>query len=384
LLLITIGSVKYATEEKEIKEVSLKEGLQIRTVHVSGDKNILSDGEQMSMDSLLTEKDYIFAHMKWLANVFRYIYKLFSKDKKCRSLFVNVIPSIRQFYIYHVFARRIINNFGHPILFFSLCPSSQMSIVFADHMKSCNVLTAGIRTQTTSYALEHMAINTDILFCKSFHEKNSYKALMGDTGPQLKRGCLLSLPIEMHLNSMALQDKYILLLGTTPPARQKPEIHFLYNEKLLKVAKSAGLPIVFKGHTMATSLDQAWLTHNGNNGDSFINVTEKARNKELIDNATIIVTAASTLIYHGILANKPVIILESKYDSEYIDEFSESPIHRIKWEQEITKNQLNWKKLEEATIKTKVWFEDNYFLNKDSRYMLTSMLQLAKNSKKGK
>ena len=207
---------------------------------------------------------------------------------------------------------------------------------------------------------------------------------MGNNGPQLKQGCLLSLPMEVNLNSMELPDKYILLLGTAPPAGQKQEIHFLYNEKLFKVAKSAGLPIVFKGHTMATSLDKAWFSHSSNNKDSFINVSETERNKELIDNATVIVTATSTLIYYGILSNKPVIILESKYDSEHIDEFFESPIPRIKWGQETTKNHLNFKKIEEATINNKIWFEDNYFLNKDSRYMITSILQLNKNSIKRK
>lgn len=374
LLVITMGTVKYASEEDETLKACRKKGLETLTVHIAHGTSIVSDGKSLPMVSFLTPRDHIFAHFSWLKHVLLSGYHMFlSHDKKQRALYASVISDMRQYCIYVSFARRIIAEYGLPSLLFSLCPWSAASVAVSDHMKKRNVMTAGIRTQMTSEELELVVVNTDILFCKSLNEKRIFKSMFGVSGPRLKEGCLLSLPSFQQLEPMTLPAEYVLLLGTAPAMGQECHINYQYSKKLFRLAEMTGLPIIFKSHTLAAHLDQAWIAQNGIAKGKFVHILDPAYNREMIDHATLVVTAASTLIYYAILVCKPLILLESPYDGTHVNEFHKSPLFKINWNQEITADSLNWSKLQESALKAKSWFTQNYFLDKGPDYMIESL-----------
>jgi hypothetical protein len=279
-----------------------------------------------------------------------------------------------QYCVYTVFARRIVAEHGAPRLLLSLLSSAPLSAAVVEHMRGRSVLTAAIRTQTTSRVADHLVINTDVLFWKSPHERRAYEDLFVGGGPRLEAGCLLSLPEACSAEPLPLPERYVLLLGTAPTSDQGPLDYGRYNEKLFQVAAAAGLPVIFKGHDLAKDLDDAWFAARTAPERPILRVQDIGRNRELIDRSSLMVSAPSTLLYYAILCGTPVILVESKITAAIPDEFRASPIRRIPWEESAALGRLDWSELQDSARAAKAWFEENYCLQKGADYMVGFLL----------
>ncbi len=375
VLLITIGTAKYAGEEQEIVNACARTGLRVFVLHVSSRKGNLPDDGQLTLDSELTPVDYFWALSRWLWEVFRGLRACFWQDRKARSLFFASIYCIRHYFTNVAVARRILADYGMPLWALSLCPSAAMSRAIIGHVRDRGVVTAGIRTQTTSYALEHLGINSEILFCKSEHERQAYEQLFAFRGPRLQDGCLLSLPNAYELDPLSLPDEYVLLLGTGPSIGQDSRDYARFNEKLFRIAAAAGLPAVFKGHTLATDLDKAWFADNEPETRGCRQIADVCRNRELIDRSSLVVTAPSTLVYYAVLREKPVIVVEAEYNTRVTDEFQTAPFLRVRWGQEVALDRLDLSELRASGRAARRWFEETYFLDKASDYLVDVLLK---------
>jgi hypothetical protein len=374
MLLITVGGPKYASEEKKIVELCRDKGLTVSVVYSLPMPSAQSNSELLSVASTLLPRDHIWVLSIWLWKVIGNFPWLSIRDKKQRNLFVAAIPAIRQYYIYVALARRIIANQGTPHLLISLLPSSQASITIIDHMKMRGVLTAAIRTQATLHCIEHLVINADILFCKSLHERRVYEGIFAGKGPRLEAGCLLSLPEILPIEPLCLPKEYVLLIGTAPTTDENDRNYYRFNEKLFQVAAATKLPIVFKGHNLAQDLDEAWFASGRAGEGPCLRIADIHRNRELIDHASLVVSAPSTLLYYVILCGKPLIIVDSKIISECPDEFQTAPITRIAWHQTVALDHLDWNVLRDSCHAAKSWFEENYCLQKGPDYILDFLL----------
>ena len=377
LLLITHGIVKYANEEREICESCIKKGLGVFKVYPSAGICVSTTGQSVPVFSILMPVDYLRAMISWLREVFSCPKYLFSRDRKARSLFISAISAIRQHFVYVALTERIVAAHGVPEVMLSLCPGEATSVTIAGQLKKQGVFTAGMRTQTTSADIEHLAINTDILFCKSRNEKSVYAELFAGTGPRLEEACLLSLPETYQLDPLVLPDKYVLLLGTAPVSNKDRAGYENFNKKLFSVAEMSGLPIVFKGHNMAVPQDDAWFASDGRNWSDCLRITDIRRNRELIDHAALIVMPASTLLYYAILRGTPVIIVPAIIDFSIPDEFQNSPINRIALQQDIVIERFDLENLRNTVQTAERWFNDNYFLQKGADYIIDFLLREA-------
>lgn len=374
LLLVTIGGAKYAGEEREVVEACRRRGLAVRTVHVSQDSVGVAGENVLSIGSTLTRRDYAQALVNWLGAVFVGLRWCLSSDSMKRSLFVASIPALRAYKTFQLFARRIVSTYGTPTLVLSLAPWTAVSVALVDHMKGCGVLTAGVRTQTTYAEAEHVAINTDILFCKSLSERRAYASVLGESGPKLLDGCLLSIPETYPLKPLDLPREYVLVLGANPPDGQDGADRDRFDERLRQVASAAGLAVVFKDHhlTEGSGEESSGLSCTAETG--WVRVTDIRRNRELIDHASLIVSAPSTLLYYAILRETPVIIVELYSFTLLPDEFETAPVRRVAWEEGFDGGPLDWKALHDSTAAAKSWFEENYSLEKGPDFLIGFIL----------
>jgi hypothetical protein len=373
LLLITPGGSKYAGEEREIVRECRGRGLTTRTVYVIESVGDSMDGGALSVRALLTPGDYARAWCGWVFEVAKGLRWYASRDRKARSLFAAAIFGLRQHHAKVVFARRIILRYSKPCVVLSLAPTSAASVTIVESMKSEGVVTAGIRTQTTSAHEEHLAINTDILFCKSIPEKQTYASVLRGQGPRLEDGCLLSLPDTYALEPLLLPEKYVLLLGTARHYGQGTAESDDFNETLERVAAAARLPVVFKGHP-AEDDGSGRLGRLSIEGEDCLVVTDVRRNRELIDRAALVVTAPSTLLYYAVLKGVPAIIAEVSQPSSLNDEFATAPIGRVDHDQAADLGILRWEDLQDSAVRARAWFEKNYFLNKGAGYLVDYLL----------
>lgn len=375
VLLISVGTSKYAGEEQEIIEACGRGRLGTLLLRVDSRNGMFREMDQFSLDSMLHPSDYIGALWRWSCDVFRGRKWFFGCGGKSRSLFVSSIYSMRHYAVDVALSRRILSDYGTPLWSLSLCPSSSMSRAVFEHFKTRGILTAGVRTQATSYGVENLAINTDILFCKSAHEKGAYEAVFGSDGPDLEEGCVLSLPVSSDLGRLVLPEEYALLLGTAPSTGQDTGDYHRFNRKLFEAAAVARLPAIFKGHNLARDLDDAWFSGEGAIHGECVRISDIRHNRELIDRASLVLTAPSTLIYYAILRQIPVIVIEAEYCTWVADEYQSSPLKRVPWDQEIGFGCLDPNELTASARAAKEWFEKTYFLEKDSDFLVDFLLK---------
>ena len=167
LLLVTPGTDKFAVEERQVIQACAER--DVRTLIVYSDRNATGCGlgEVLTPARVLTPGDYCRVLFKWTRELTKGLRWWVCRDSKARSLFVAVIPGIRDTWTNRAFSRRVMAVHGRPQALLSLEPWSSTSLSIVDYLKSRGVLTAGIRTQTTLDREEHAVINTDILFAKS-------------------------------------------------------------------------------------------------------------------------------------------------------------------------------------------------------------------------
>lgn len=376
LLLIAPGIEKYQNEECVLIEACRARGIVVKAVHSGSElDNCFNDVELLSMTSMVTPRDYLWALSIWIWKVIRGLFQCCTGNRKHRNLFVAAIPGMWEYYRNYFFGRRIIADHGLPRLVFSLLPSSRLSIAVIDCMKERGVLTAAIRTQTTSRMVEHLVINADMLFCKSSHEKRIYEASVSSGGWRLEPGCLLSLPETYSEEPLSLPERYVLLLGTAPCCDHDGDEYGRYNDKLFQVAAATGMPVVFKGHDLAKEWDDAWFANRKIKGKSCLRIWDIRRNRELIDRASLVVSTPSTLFYYVISCGKPLVVVESKIVSSSPDEFQSAPICRIPWGHQVAMGGLDWNTLHVSSQEAQSWFENNYYLNKGSEYLVDFLLR---------
>lgn len=374
VLLVTVGGPKYAREEREMAEACQRKGLGVRKVYAtqSADNSPVVDG--LSIESCLTPGDYARVLVDWLGAVSRGLRWCLSGDGKRRSLFVASIPALRQYHTHIALARRIVSDYGLPTFAVSLAPWTATSIAVVDHMRQCGVLTAGIRTQTTYAEPEHLVIDTDLLFCKSSMEGCAYEDVFAGKGPRLEEGCLLSLPETYQLEALSLPQEYVLVLGTDPPDSQGAEDRKRFHDRLRQAATAAGLPVVYKEHHAPPVTGGRGQKDARVDSEDWLHVSDVRRNRELIDHASLVVSAPSTLLYYAILRETPVVIVEAYPFEALPDEFATAPIKRISWHDEFHAPKLDRTDLSASSASAKAWFETNYFLDKGPDFMVSVLV----------
>lgn len=375
-LLITIGTAKYASEEREIVASLINKGINVLTVYPDGRVRYSRTGILLSITSILKVDDYAWAMYNWFKSIISGTHNLFFCESKKRSLFVASISSIRHYFISFVLSERIIALQGLPIAVLSLCPFSGTSVAIVDNMKKHRVMTAGIRTQSTALELEHASINTDILFCKSLNEKSMYKKFFLEDNPILVDACLLSTPEDYHNDLLILPHKYVLVLGTGIASGQNLSDYIAFNERLICVAAKANLPIVFKGHNLAIDFDNEWFAKKPHDVHVTLRITDLKYNRQLINDADLIISPYSTLLYYVILQNKPFIIVET--DPRFNptpDEFQMAPITRINWGQPIELLNIDWTALNISSYNASIWFKNIYFIEKNADYLVNYLIE---------
>jgi hypothetical protein len=374
VLLLSAGGPKYAYEERQVIEACGRKALAVRTAYPAGRSGVSPDWGALTTGSILTSADRARAVCNWLLETVHRLPWFFGRDTKQRSLFVAVIPDIRRYYLDVAFAHRIVAKMGAPRFVFSLLPSLASSVAVVEQMKRLAVLTASIRTQTTSKDIEHLVINTDILFCKSPHEVRTYREILGGEGPRLKEGCLLSLPEEYRFNPLPLPGEYVLLLGTDAAVTVGTDDYRRFNEKLFQLGAAARLPVVFKGHNLAKDLDEAWFSDRPAGTADCVRIVDIRRNRELIDRASLVVSTDSTLLYYAILRGKPVILVDTGTSSAAVEEFQTAPVRRITWQDTVEPDDLDWNALHESSRAAKSWLQENYYLQRGVDHMVDLLL----------
>ena len=385
LLLITFGGTKYAGEESEILEACHRRGVVVRTVHLDHAPDNTADDSVVAISSILRPGDHIRILLGWLGAVARKSRFLVGRDAMARSLFIASIPALRQSEAFRVLARRIVLNLGEPTAVLSLAPWTLPSGALVEYLKGRGVPTAGIRTQTTHPELEHLSINTDILFCKSVWERHAYESVFAGNGPTLRDGCVLSLPAPFEPGPLNLPDEYVLVLGSNPPDGAAPserrQFHDRYLGRVQKVAAAAGLPVVYKQHHPSAGATEGSREFVASGGVTYVFVSDMRLNRKLIDDASLIVSAPSTLLYYAILMEKPIVIVETHPFALLPDEFAGAPIRRIVWRDDYLEDKsLEWPSLQVSARSAKIWMQTNYFLSEGAGDLVDFLLSVAKTS----
>jgi hypothetical protein len=365
LLLVTPGGGKYAREEREVVQACAERGLAILRVHSDTREIISSEADIRPAGDVLSLGDYCRVLFKWLLQCVGGTRWWFCRDRKARSLFAAAIPGMRQRCVDLAFARRIEWLHGRPLAVLTLSPWSEVSVAIVDYMKKHAIFTAGTRTQTTIDLEEHLVINTDVLFCKGVWEKSLYGRLFAGNGPLLVDGCLLSLP---------LPEEYVLLLGTARRYNQDEEDYRRTCDTLEHVAAASGLPIVYKGHP-AQDMRGTRLGGGAASSGPPVVVADLRRNRELIDRASLVVTAHSTLLYQAILSGVPAVIVDVDPPGSPPDEFHESPLRRVSQDQADRIQEFDRRALRDSAEQARHWFVQNYFLEKDVAHLLDYLLE---------
>jgi hypothetical protein len=372
LLLITAKAGRYAREEREVTEACAARDLPMGRV-LLGSRDVQFDApEPVSYADLLSAGDHVRVLALWLRETARIGRWWLARDRKARSLSAAAIPGIREYYLDLVFARRIDQVCGRPRALLTLTPWSSTSVAIINTMRARGVATWATRTQTTIDIDEHLAINADILFCKSTWERRLYGRLFRGRGPRLVDGCLLSLPEQYSLEPLALPEPFVLLLGTTRRWNESEAAFRRVCASLERVASVPGLPVVYRAHpTHAAGLERgAGSAING----AFTSVTDQRRNFELVSRASLVVSAPSTLLYHAILAGAPTVVVHIDPPDEPADEFIDSPLLRIRLEQIDALEPEDLAPARQLAADARAWFASNYFLDKGAGYMVGQLL----------
>jgi hypothetical protein len=371
-LLMTPGHPKYAFEERAWLEACHARGLGVKVIYLLRDPHVLPGAEAIAMSGTLTLRDCLWAFWRWFCETLHLLACFVIGDAKLRSLSAISVSAVWQYCSCQALAHRLVALQGPPKMAFSLLPGHGWSVAVVDYMKQIGVPTSGIRTQTTSRDVELLAINTDVLFAKSRSERQIYQEVFQGIGPRLEDGCLLSLPDIYDLPPLPLPESYVLLLGTAPVSSDGEHAYGRFNDRLFHVAKSLGLPMVFKGHNLAKQEDDAWLAAGNVDEKRCLRVSDVRCNRELIDRATAIVSAPSTLLYYAILRDKPIVVVEPNYISIFPDEFLSVPIPRVRWEETLP---MHCPLRQESPAAARTWFETEYYVDKGPAYLVDFLLK---------
>lgn len=375
MLLLSVGGAKYASEVRVISEECAKRGLLVTVVDI----NSLHAGSRDVEGSWgLSRLDHLRVLSRWLGEVVALMGSSFSSDAKRRALFASAVPGIRDYHLWKQGAYRFARSVGAPRGLISLAPSSVASRAIVDCMRSLGVPSAGLRTQTTSAELEFAGINTDLLFYKSDHERGSYEAVLGTHRPLLEEGCVLSLPERYGLEPLRLPERYALLLGTAPRFDQNEADCRRFMERLLRIGEATGLPLVLKEHDLGLPWEEGLF---GPGSAVAFRTSDLRRNRELIDGATVIVCAPSTLLYYAFLKEKPAVIVEAFPARDLPDEFLGAPVRRIPWEAPLQTDGLEWQTLIGSGAVGKSWFEVSYAISKGACHVVDRTLNLPRGAR---
>jgi hypothetical protein len=369
LLLITPGTDKFTGEEQQVRKACERKGLRVLAAYSAEGTLGSEPGAGLTAEQLLSASDYCWVLRKWLVHLLKGCRWCFSRDRKTRGLFVAAIPGIRHHWTSLAFGRRLCATYGRPHAVLSLEPWSTTSVSMVDYMKANHVYTGGIRTQTTMDRDEHIIINTDVLFCKSVWERDLYRRLLGEQGPALQEGCLLSLPQPMPFDPLVLPEKFVLVLGTARQYGQDEQYYEDLRETLQRTAAAYGLPVVLKAHP-AERLESDGSTRRELEQKTFQVITDVKRNWELINRASLVISAPSTLLYQAIVSGTPILIVEADPEDYPADEFDVSPIPRVSRGNPEPTRLPALSLLQESKGTVKAWFEASYFLAKDATFIV--------------
>ena len=117
------------------------------------------------------------------------------------------------------------------------------------------------------------------------------------------------------------------MLGTARQYSHDDRDYKDLRDTLERVARAYELPVILKAHP-AERLHEERLQQQ-NPGQAPRLVTDVRRNRELMDRASLVVSAPSTMLYHAILSATPALIVEAEPEDAPDDEFDSSPITRI-------------------------------------------------------
>jgi hypothetical protein len=313
---------------------------------------------------------------------------LAASDPLQRALAIDVITSIFGYFVYRRFFDRLTRDFGLPQFVISVMPTGLMSRCLASSMKDHGVPTAGIRTQTTSQSLEHLAINSEILFCKSRFEELGYSGLFSYFhwgGPSLERGCVMSLPIpstdvEIKRPTLArdLPEEYVLVFGTAPSCKPdgKNDLE-VHHRKLLRIAKQLSMSVVYKLHPLDQGNDVAEFAREEGLDDLTLWSPHMGSNHRLIMKASLVISDVTTLLYGCIGARKPVVIVESITTAQGDDEFRNSPIPRIRWREDVADVTLSIAVAYRGRDDVIQWFDEEYYVSDDADAVASKLMRIA-------
>lgn len=375
VVLVSPGSLKYANEEREMRAVFERLGLEVLTVALGRPVRLCGGGGSDPQEARLgTSSSWRVA-----ANTIRSVIETLRGSEPAaaateREWIPALVPMIRQYHLSKAIGDGLLARYGRPRALFSLCPQSSVSRALVDSMKSANVLTAGMRTQLTAAATEHFGINVDVLYCKSRGEKAAYGLVGPESGPILREGCVLSFPEKGAPSTSPCREPFVLLLGTAPAAGQSRESYEAYNARLLQVAECLALPAVFKSHGLGLKRDSEWLDRGAGNLKGNAWVTDATANASLIERAAVVVSAPSTLLFYAVVKAKPIVIVESEYSQTVFDDFKRSPIPRVGWLQRPQECGMTLSGVSARTEETMAWFRDWYFVERDASVIARELL----------
>lgn len=376
VVLVSPGSLKYASEEREMRRAFERAGMEVLTVAISQPIALSGFAGAAPQEARLLTS---FWRRVASDTIRSFIETLGSRGPAAvvteAEWIPALLPMIRQYHLSKAIGDSLLARYGRPRALFSLCPQSSVSRALVDSMRSANVLTAGMRTQLTAAATEHLGINVDVLYCKSRGERAAYALVRPESGPILREGCVLSLPERTGLLTSTCREPFVLLLGTAPAAGQSRESYEAYNTRLFQVAEGMSLPAIFKSHGLGLKRDSEWIDRGAGGLKGIAWVTDATSNASLIERSAVVVSAPSTLLYYAVVKAKPIVIVESEYSQTVFDDFKRSPIPRVGWLQQPQECGTTLSGVSARTEETMAWFRQWYFVERDASIIARELVE---------
>lgn len=384
-----VGTDKYRYEEEALADAFVLQGLvpvlfapQEGKVRASGHNSIAPEEQLRWVDIARASLDFVRGVLSAAPCL------LSAGDPLRRALAVESISSIFPYCVHRRFFDLFVRDFGLPQFVISLMPAGLMSRCLISSMRRHGIPTAGIRSQTTSQSLEHLAINTEILFCKSKFEEEKYVGLYCSfqwDGPRLERGCVLSLPVpstdggfSRSKLSVDLPADFVLVFGTAPSCQTGGQDDLKeHHRKLLRMAKRFAMPVVYKPHPLDRMNDIKALANEAGLDALVPYDPGMGSNHELILKSSLVLSDVTTLLYGCIVARKPVVIVESSTTAQVEDEFRRSPIPRMLWGDDLTKATLSISEACDTCDPVARWFDAEYFLSEDADTVVSRLKDMA-------
>jgi hypothetical protein len=202
----------------------------------------------------------------------------------------------------------------------SIVPFNQLSRSITGTCDKLGITTYALRTQTVNHSPSHLAINTRYLFYRTEREQKVYENLRPLLNSELIPGGIYNLPpvADNEQFPKETRKEYVLILGTTPANNESFELWQTQTRKIITFAAEFGQDIIYKSHNLAVEWDKQILTPEFPQLTHHTVITD---NRSLIDNANLILSFPSTLLYYILQIRKPFIRLSNSIHSNH--EFSD-------------------------------------------------------------